>query len=359
MPDEGLYDKEGLMKEKPRELVKCPQCGEMYSPSYSRCPFCEEDGESGSKVRRGSRRRTVDRHAGQSARGGLIVVLILVLALLGWYLFGSDIYHNRNAKTDKTGTEAVAPTDDSVPAIAPVRDETEQPADETPADVTPADEQPADETPAEPPEETPTEEPAETVDVSGAKLNRSDFTLSVKGEKYTIRLSGTEAAPRWSIDNPNVATIAGDGTVTAVANGNTTVHCKVGNRDLTCVVRVRGTGSTAAAADAPMTAEPITPVAPPQPTAQTPATNTNTNTNSDTNADVSGAALNRTDFTLSRGDTFTMKVTGTTAAPKWDVDNPNVAVINESGVVTAMGSGSTKIHCKVGSRDLTCIVRVR
>jgi len=343
------------MKEKPRDLIKCPQCGEMYSPSYASCPFCEEDGEGAGKFRRGNRRRTVDRHAGQSARGGLIVVLVLVLALLGWYLFGSDLYHNRDAKDGKTDAETVAPTDDSVPAIAPAQEDAEPPADAPPADEPPAES--VEET--APPEET----PVETADVSGAQLNRSDFTLSVKGEKYTIRLSGTEATPHWSIDNPNVATIAGDGTVTAVANGNTTVHCKVGNRDLTCTVRVRGTGSAAAPASAPMTAEPITPVAPPQPTTQTPATNTNTNTNANTgadaNVDVSGARLNRSDFTLGRGEKFTMKLTGATATPQWDVDDPNVAVITETGVVTAVGGGTTTIHCKVGSRDLTCIVRVR
>ena len=325
------------------DLIKCPQCGERYSSSYSRCPFCEEDGVDTRKFRRGNR-RTVDRHAGQSARGGLIVVLILVLALLGWYLFGSDIYHNRKDKDSKTDTETVAPTDDSVPAIAPAQEDAEPPADETPTE-------PAEET--APPEE----EPVETADVSGAQLNRNDFTLSVKGEKYTIKLSGTEATPRWSIDNPNVATIAGDGTVTAVANGNTTVHCKVGNRDLTCTVRVRGTGSTAAPADAPMVAEPITPIAPPQPAAQTPAANADTNT--DANVDVSGAELNRKDFTLSRGEKFTMKLSGTTAVPRWDVDDPNVAVIDENGVVTGIGGGTTKLHCKVGDRDLTCIVRVK
>lgn len=324
------------------DLIKCPQCGERYSSSYSRCPFCEEDGEDTRKFRRGNR-RTVDRHAGQSARGGLIVVLILVLALLGWYLFGSDIYHNRKDKDNKTDTETVAPTDDSVPAIAPAQEDTEPPADEPPAES-------AEET-------APPEEPVETADVSGAQLNRNDFTLSVKGEKYTIKLSGTEATPHWSIDNPNVATIAGDGTVTAVANGNTTVHCKVGSRDLTCTVRVRGTGSTAAPASAPMVAEPITPVAPPQPTTQTPAANTATNT--DANVDVSGAELNRKDFTLSRGEKFTVKLSGTTAAPRWDVDDPNVAVITETGVVTGVGGGWTTIHCKVGSRDLTCIVRVK
>lgn len=24
------------------DLLKCPRCGEEYSPSYRRCPFCEE-----------------------------------------------------------------------------------------------------------------------------------------------------------------------------------------------------------------------------------------------------------------------------------------------------------------------------
>lgn len=25
------------------DLIKCPDCGEMFSSSYPRCPFCEED----------------------------------------------------------------------------------------------------------------------------------------------------------------------------------------------------------------------------------------------------------------------------------------------------------------------------
>ena len=44
--------------------------------------------------------------------------------------------------------------------------------------------------------------------------------------------------------------------------------------------------------------------------------------------------------------------------PIW-VDDPNVAVITETGVVTGVGGGWTTIHCKVGDRDLTCIVRVK
>ncbi|MBR3560952.1 MAG: Ig-like domain-containing protein [Oscillospiraceae bacterium] len=319
-----------------RELIKCPQCGERYSSSYASCPFCEEDGEP--EGARSNRRHVADHHAGQSARGGLIMVLVLVLVLLSWYLFIGNHYRRGKDTTPVTDTETVAPADDSVPASAPAQSdmEGEAPAD-TPEEIAAPEESAA---------------PQENVDVSGAKLNREDFTLSVKGETYTVKLSGTEAMPRWSIDNPNVATITGDGTVTAVANGNTTIHCKVGSRDLTCTVRVRGTGTFAAEADAPMIAEPITPVAPPQP-ASTPASTPASS------VDVSGAKLNREDFTLSRGEKFTMKVSGTEATPQWDIDNPNVAVITEDGAVTGVGAGTTTIHCKVGTRDLTCIVRVQ
>ena len=355
-------------------LVKCPQCGELYSPSYPRCPFCEEDGEIDSKGKSKPKRRIGGRRAGQSARGGLIVVLVLVLALLSWYLFRENIIRREKntAAQDpaavQSQTEGTDPEGPSVPAINPSdavkadgTDGTPEKSDgENTTDGSKSGE--SNDTTTAPAVEP---SPQENVDVSKAQLNKSDFTLSFAGEKYTIKLSGTEAKPTWSIDNANVATLASDGTVTAVANGNTTVHCKVGNRDLTCTVRVRNTGKNAAAADTPTTATSVQPEAPAQPntssttsgSAATPPVPVNSSGN---NAEITGAKLNREDFTLPKvGDKFTMKLTGTTAEPSWTVDNPNVATISSDGTVTAVGSGNTKIHCKVGSMDLTCIVRVR
>ena len=197
------------------ELIKCPVCGEDYSPSYPRCPFCEEDGAMPGKRGR-ARRRIVDRQKTRSARGGLIAVLIVVLALLSWYLFGDKLFPRAE--------EPVDPADVVEPA---------EPA----ASEDPFYEQPTD--PAEP--AGPVEPPVE-IDVSNAQLNKDDFTLGRAGEQYTIKLSGTEAIPTWIVDNPNVVTIEADGTVKAVANGSTTVHCKVGDRDLTCIVRVNRAG---------------------------------------------------------------------------------------------------------------------
>ena len=197
------------------ELIKCPVCGEDYSPSYPRCPFCEEDGARPGKRARG-RRRITDRQTTRSARGGLIAVLIVVLALLSWYLFGDRLFPRAEEPTDPA--DVVEPADPSV------------------------NEDPFYEQPTDPVESVDPVEPPVEIDVSNAQLNQSDFTLGRAGEQYTIKLSGTEAVPTWVVDNPNVITIEADGTVKAMADGNTTVHCKVGDRDLTCIVRVHGAG---------------------------------------------------------------------------------------------------------------------
>ncbi len=74
------------------DMIKCPECGELYSSSYKRCPFCEEDGDSPRMIAYRPRRHIAARSKAQSARGGLIVVLLLVLGLLSWYLFGDEIF---------------------------------------------------------------------------------------------------------------------------------------------------------------------------------------------------------------------------------------------------------------------------
>ena len=68
-------------------------------------------------------------------------------------------------------------------------------------------------------------------------LSRTDFTLQKAGEKYQLKVSGTSSTPTWHIGNTSVATISGDGTVTAVGRGNTTVTCTVDGQTLECIVR--------------------------------------------------------------------------------------------------------------------------
>ncbi len=69
-------------------------------------------------------------------------------------------------------------------------------------------------------------------------LSRSDFTL-VQGESWKIRVSGNSGTPTWSIGNTAVATVSGDGTVTYVGPGKTTLTCTVDGQTLTCIVRCK------------------------------------------------------------------------------------------------------------------------
>lgn len=370
------------------DLIRCPQCGEQYSSSYPRCPFCEEEDNGGARrLRYQPRRHIADRQKAQSARGGMILVLIAVLALLSWYLFGDNI-----ARRDEPNKQGDTPSSQngqpSVPANNPnASDPFFEPGGEDPPS---ADSLPSAGSPSSTGENNQTAEqpPVENVDVSGAKLNRDDFTLGYEGEKFTIKLSGTEATPTWSIDNPNVATIAVDGTVTAVANGDTTVHCKVGSRDLACTVRVRNTGKTAAAADAPMVAKPIVPTAPaapgsntPTPSTPTPSTPTpstpapSTPAPSTTHVDADSLSV-KTNYgtTLKKdpgtgypdctvrigGDPISLTVVGTdVAVSSWTSDKTSVVEVSSDGHLTPVSAGTAHVTAKVGDAEITCIIRVR
>lgn len=368
MPRRAAYEKEQDM-----DLIKCPVCGELYSDSYPRCPFCEEEDDSpGLRVRR-SGHRIADRSKAQSARGGMIAVLILVLALLGWYLFGDNIIRSGNNKHDADPL----PISDREPAVpASVTDPSS--GEEDPA----ANGQDANAETAEPPIDV-------NVDVTNAKLNRDDFTLSYAGEKYTIKLSGTEATPRWSIDNANVASIAADGTVTAVANGTTTVHCKVGTKDLTCTVRVRNTGKTAAPAEAPTVAQDTKPSAE-APSQNTAAPSQGSSTPSPSPAAPQGSAAAaagtthvdasslsvKTGYgtTLQKdpssgypdctvrinGDPIKLLITGTDVPVSgWSSDNTSVVTIAADGSLTPVSTGTAHVTATVGDAKITCIIRVR
>ena len=78
-----------------------------------------------------------------------------------------------------------------------------------------------------------------TTTATTLELNREDFTLSKAGETFKMKVSGTSSTPTWSIGNTGVATIASDGTVTAVSRGDTTITCTVDGQVLTCMVRCR------------------------------------------------------------------------------------------------------------------------
>lgn len=83
---------------------------------------------------------------------------------------------------------------------------------------------------------TTTTTPSGNTGSSSLSLSRTDFTLK-PGESYRVRVSGNSGTPTWSIGNTAVATVSGDGNVTYVGSGSTTLTCTVDGQTLTCIVR--------------------------------------------------------------------------------------------------------------------------
>lgn len=297
------------------DLEKCPRCGEEYSSSYRRCPFCEEE-ERPRKVKNKMRsgHRVTEKKKTYSGRGALIIVLLLVLALLTWVLFGEKIVA-RFAKSEEPEppVEDVTPppevTDDPFydPSVGDGTGEGTN-ADDPNAVVPPTVDHPS---------------VNENTDVSNAKLSSEDFTLKV-GESTQLKVTGTDAAAVWSSRDPTVAVVGNSGLVTAINPGTTTITATVGGKTLEGIARVKRADSS-----------------------------------SGSNSDASNAALSSTDFTAKVGESVTLKVTGTDAAVTWSVDDSSVASVSASGVVKGIKAGQTKVHAKVGGKTLTCVVRIK
>lgn len=85
-------------------------------------------------------------------------------------------------------------------------------------------------------EDTPAQ-PAEEAAPAGPGLNASTLTLDTQGKTKQLQVTGVEGTVKWSSSKTDVATVAEDGTVTAVAKGGATITAEVGDQVFTCEVK--------------------------------------------------------------------------------------------------------------------------
>ena len=212
------------------ELIKCPFCGNVYSPSYKNCPFCEED-EGQPVKRRAAKRHITTRQKTQSARGGMIVVLVLVLMLFSWYLFGGKTPEGEKAPASTT-TETTKPAQSAPDAAGADGAEDAEPAGESSGE---------------------TAAPAVHVDASalGIKTNVSgvlpkdpmtgyyDCSLK-KTDSIRLIVTGTDVeVSEWKSENTKIVSVDDEGRLTLAGTGTTNVTATVGDATVTCIVRVR------------------------------------------------------------------------------------------------------------------------
>ena len=167
------------------------------------------------------------------------------------------------------------------------------------------------------------------VAVNSISFDRTTLSLNVGGN-YTLKVTfnPTDASNKtitWSSSNTSVASVDGNGKVTANKAGTATITATSNNgKKATCTVTV--TNPTVA---------------------------------------VTGVSLNKTSLTLTVGDTSTLTATvspsnATNKNVSWSSSNTNVATVDTSGKVTAKAAGTATITVTTvdGSKKATCNVTV-
>ena len=130
-----------------------------------------------------------------------------------------------------------------------------------------------------------------------------------------------DVSPEFTSGDRSVATVAADGTVTAVGEGSTVITVTVDGQTLTCTVVV--------------TAKPV----------------------------EYTYELNKTTLSLGLGESDTLGVTVTPepeTAPVvvWESGDETKVTVSTAGAVKAVGAGSTTVTAKVGGQTLSCTVTV-
>ena len=181
-----------------------------------------------------------------------------------------------------------------------------------------------------------------TVPCTGLKLSSTTVELSVEGGAWLLSVETTPANTTdkitFSSSNEQVATVTENGNITGVGGGEAIITVKCG--DITAECKVRCTF-----------AEPIEPTT--EPTTVPPVTL------------PAGfkLELRHTDITISKQypDPVSLykKTEGVEATDiTWTSDDPQIASVNEKGVVSPVGKGNTVIRATIGDQTASCKVIV-
>ncbi len=309
----------------------CPQCGEEYSDTYKRCPFCEEDEaiRTGKPLRRKGGKRLESRRRGGVGGVMLLVSAVIIMMVVGYVFFGDEAEDMLGIRADPEDGPDVSQViqindaPDSVPN-APVGSQKSVPEDGAEGEDAGA----APETGsmgADGEQDAGIDAQSDGQDAAGDDGSQEPQPLAISQESMTINAgetarlttTGGTGAVVWATSNEHIATVDG-GAVTGAAGGTVNITATAGEETVVCQVTING--------------EPW----------------------------VSDAklSLNKTDFTLPSGDPdVQMVVRGTDSPVTWSSNKTGVVTISESGVVKRVGKGTAEITASVDGQTLTCIVR--
>ena len=164
------------------------------------------------------------------------------------------------------------------------------------------------------------------VDVTSVTLNKTELTLT-EGDSETLTATvkpddATDKTVTWTSSDASIASVDANGKVTAVKDGSATITAKAGEKTATCAVTV-----------------------------------------SKNVVAVTSVTLNKTELTLTEGDSETLAATvkpddATDRTVTWSTSDATVAAVDNNGKITAVKEGSATITAMAGEESATCAVSI-
>lgn len=153
-----------------------------------------------------------------------------------------------------------------------------------------------------------------TVKKTQITINHTSFRLE-RGEKVKLNATTSNGSKiKWKINKKSIASISENGTVTALKPGEAIVTATADKSSVTCHIIVR------------------------KPTIK----------------------LNMTQVTINPGQSIKLSATVSSGiSPNWKSSRKSIAIVDDTGVVCGIKSGTTVISAKLDGAEKTCIVTVR
>lgn len=397
------------------DLIHCDNCGEDYSSTYKRCPFCgarpANTQSAGGRMGGGSRVAPnysrssqpveeddyvfdgqdvfddLDRERGGSPyRGGggrhlsggpldispttligfvvsgviVIAAILIVLFVVIPMIRGGQV---ETATKDPNGSLPVTasqsqpvspsqlPTISPSPTVDPSADPAASPSPSAPASPSPSSTVP------------PVTGGLTITDSRGSA--KEDITISDKWPSpVQLKVSGASGSVTWASTDTSVATVSADGLVTAVNKGTAYITATDGaGKSQKCMVR--STITLTATAPSPSQSQSPAPSQSqsPAPSASQSPAPSQSQSPAPSGGTLTFSAFGNTldDFTMNAANPnpVTLKVTGASGTVTWSSSNNSVATVNANGTVSMVGKGQCTITATDASGNTgTCLVRV-
>jgi len=225
--------------------------------------------------------------------------------------------------------------------------------------------------------------------VTIVQMNKKDLTL-LPGKTYQLALWGSNNSTTWKSSNSKVATVSDKGLVTAVGNGTATITATFNGKKITSKITVFGLNhdsvvleyggrfsSTRANYGSKVKLQAVG--------TKDKATWSSSNTKvatvdkngkvtakgpgnakitvevngSKVSTDIKVLQMEHSQLELKKGQTFDLNVLGTNNDISWRTLNNTVVKVDDNGVVTAVGSGTTKVIAEVDGMKIRTIITVK